>query len=109
MPIKVIKKAPTEGFTDWFTVFSIFLHSSGFSDAETLVPFSPDSLSANTRLPLSSDSMSITEEWQNIFIDLCLSAYALAWTLMAFTRNYLRQDGQTISKIFYLEGGASNA
>ena len=62
MPIKVIKKTPTEGFTDWFTVFSIFLHSSGFSGAETLVPFSPDSLSANTILPLPSDSMSITEE-----------------------------------------------
>ena len=50
----------------------------------------------------------MTEEWHNIFTDLCSSAYASPWDPMTFTGNNLRQDGKIKLKIFCVEGAANN-
>ena len=90
------------------TFFSISIHSYEFSGTEILVPFSPDWLSANTIHTLWSESISMTEEWHHIFIDLCSSASVSAWAPMRFTGNNVRQNGQVKLKMFCLEGGVNN-
>ena len=48
----------------------------------------------------------MTQEWHNIFIDLCSSEHASA--PVTFARNDIRKHGQIILKIICLEGCVNN-